>query len=423
MSDAIEVTQEHHFLVVDDDPDSRSTVVEYLKSLGYKRVTQARDGAEAIRRLDRDPSISFIISDWDMPLMDGLSFLQRVKYNPGRANLPFLIITSPISQEAEKVVLAAENMVDGYLIKPFRVQLLKDKIDAALAVSIRGPQKKVVLVDDDKDARETVIEYLKKMGFREIVALENGKQAMEYLAVHSDKVGMVLSDWEMPEVTGVELLSFCRSKPELREIPFLMITSQTSIERMKVMQAAKERVDEYLLKPFTSAEIKSRIEGLIERSRSHNELHEVIVQAIDALEHGKFQQAHNKFEEVLRSSPNNDVALRGMGDALMKLKGVQAALPFFKKAVEAAPVNPKGYLKLATAYEQVGWVDKAISLLQTANQHISFNADLHFQLGQLYMRKDLELQAMGEFEKTLEIQLDHQEARLMIEMLGSRRKK
>ena len=118
-----------------------------------------------------------------MPLMDGLSFLQRVKYNPSRANIPFLIITSPISKEAEKVMLAAENMVDGYLIKPFRSQLLKDKIQDVLSVAIRGPQKKVLVVDDDADARETVVDYLKKMGFKDVLALEDPKKAIELLNV------------------------------------------------------------------------------------------------------------------------------------------------------------------------------------------------------------------------------------------------
>lgn len=412
-----------HFLVVDDDDQSRATVVEYLKSLGYKRVTQAKDGADALRKLDKEPSINFIISDWDMPLMDGFTFLQRIKFTPGRANLPFLIITSPISQEAEKVVLAAENMVDGYLIKPFRAQLLKEKIDSALSVAIRGPQKQVVLVDDDSDARDMVAEYLQKMGFKDIQTFDNGLKAKAYLDKNADKVGMIISDWEMPEITGVQLLSFAKSTPSLKDIPFLIVTSQSSIERMKVMQAAKERVDDYLLKPFSADEIRRRIEGLIERSRSSSGTQELIDRATDHLEHGRFQQAHDQFEEVLRIDPDNEIALRGIGDALAKTKGVQAALPFYKRAVEVGPVNPKGYLRLSAAYDQVGWIDKAIALLQTANQQISFNSDLHFRLGQLFMRKDDEVRALVEFEKTLAIQLDHQEARLMIEMLSSRNRK
>lgn len=259
---------EQHFLLVDDDDDSRKIVAEYLQSLGYSKITLAKDGADALRKLEKDPSITFIISDWDMPLMDGLTFLQRVKFTPARANTPFLIITSPVSKEAEKVILAAESMVDGYLIKPFRSQLLKDKIDEVLSVAIRGPQKKVVVVDDDPDARETVVEYLKKMGFKDVVDFQEPKQAIELFTRAPNQIGMIISDWEMPEITGVELLAFARAHPILKSVPFLIVTSQSSIERMKVMQAAKQRVDEYLLKPFGVDEMRRRVEVLIERSRS-----------------------------------------------------------------------------------------------------------------------------------------------------------
>ncbi len=386
-------------------------------------MTQAKDGADAIRKLEKDPSITFIISDWEMPLMDGLSFLQRVKFNPSRANLPFLIVTSPISKEAEKVVLAAENLVDGYLIKPFRIHLLKEKIDSALAVSIRGPQKQALVVDDDPDARATVVDYLESMGFKDIQQAQSGKEALTYLAKAGDKVGLIISDWEMPELSGVELLAYCKRVPNLREVPFLIVTSQTSIERMKVMSAAKERVDDYLLKPFGLDEMKRRIETLIERSRTHSEVHDLSLEANDALEHGKYDKAQTMFDEILRINPDSDVALRGMGEALLRLKGAQAALPFFKKAIDSNPVNPKGYQRLAFAYEQVGLVEKGIALLETAIEQISFNADLHFQLGQLLMKRGNEASAIQEFEKTLEIQLDHQEARVMLEMLKSKRSK
>src|SRR5437660_643554 len=115
-----------HFLVVDDDPASRSTIAEYLASMGYDKITQAKDGQEATKILEKDKSINFIISDWDMPLVDGYSLLQKVRAMASRAHTPFLIVTSPISQETEKIILAAESMVDAYLIKPFRSQVLRE---------------------------------------------------------------------------------------------------------------------------------------------------------------------------------------------------------------------------------------------------------------------------------------------------------
>jgi two-component system chemotaxis response regulator CheY len=411
-----------HFLVVDDDGDSRATIVEYLHGLGATRITQARDGGEALRLLDKDPSINFIISDWDMPMVNGLTLLQRVKASPVRAKLPFLIVTSPISQEAEKVIMAAENLVDGYIIKPFRSAILKEKIDAILSEPIRGPQRQVVVVDDDFDSRETIVDYLRKMGFKDIAAMANGQEALEYISKNAKKIGLIISDWEMPEMNGIDLLRSCKANQALSETPFLMVTSQTSIERMKVLQAAKAQVDQYLLKPFTASEIQTRIETVLTKARTKDEVENLVAEALDHQSHGRWQKAQTRFEEAIALDPTHDTALRGMGEVLTKLKTVHDALPYFKRAVEANGNNPKSYLRLASAYESLGWWEKAIALLQGALQQISFNSELHFALGKLYQRRSMIDAAKSEFEKTLEIQLDHQEARLMLEMIANGRK-
>lgn len=411
-------TKTNHFLVVDDDSESRETVVEYLKSLGHPKVTEAADGTEAMRALERDPSINFIISDWDMPLMNGFTLLQRLKTDPGKANIPFLIMTSPISQEAEKVMLAAENLVDGYLIKPFRSQALQEKIEKILQVSIRGPQKQVLVVDDDPDARQMVVEYLQQMGFKDVHEVSDGKAALDYLAQNWAMVGLVVSDWDMPELNGIELLRTCKNNSQLSEIPFLMITSQSSIESMKVVQAARASVDDYLLKPFSLGDIRKRVDVLIEKARTKSEVQTTLDEALKHMQIRHIMRAQRKFEQVLRLDPDNEVALRNMGEILMKEKGVQHALPFFKRLVESNPYSPRGYLNLASAYESLGWIDKAISLLQTGNRQINFSSDLHFHLGKLFHRRGMIGEAKTEFEKTLELQLDHKEARLMLEMIN-----
>jgi two-component system chemotaxis response regulator CheY len=408
----------HHFLVVDDDAGSRGTVVEYLKSMGHARVTEAVDGTDAMRALERDPSISFVISDWDMPLMNGLTFLQRLKSDPGKANLPFVIMTSPISHESEKVMMAAESLVDGYLIKPFRSQALQDKIETTLKLAIRGPQKQVLLVDDDNDARAMVAEYLSAMGFKDVHQEADGKAALEYLGRNASHVGLVVSDWDMPEINGLQLLNVCKNSPTLRGIPFLMITSQSSIESMKVVQAARASVDSYLLKPFGLDDIRKRVQTLIDKERTKSEVQGLLAAALEHISHRHFQRAQRRLEQVLKLDQGNETALRELGDIFMKEKGVQDALPYFKRLVENNPYSARGYLKLCGAYEYLGWIDKAIALLQTAIIQIGFSAELHFSLGKLYHRRGMLEEAKAEMEKTLALQLDHQEARLMLEMLN-----
>jgi two-component system, chemotaxis family, chemotaxis protein CheY len=279
-----------------------------------------------------------------------------------------------------------------------------------------------LVVDDDPDARVMVIEYLRQLGFRDVTGVEDGRVALEFLTERYAEVGLIVSDWEMPEISGLDLLRACKSNPTLREIPFLMITSQTSMERMKIMQAAQASVDQYLLKPFTGAELKKRVDRLLETSRTRREVVAFVSEAGDHLEHGRYKRAQDLFESALTLDPANDAALRGLGDTLTKVKGAESALPYYKRAVDSNPMNPKNHLRLSSAYEQVGLVDKAILLLESANLQISFSAELHFHLGRLYNRKGMGQKARAEFEKTLEIQLDHQEARLMLEMMGPDRR-
>src|SRR6185437_10420815 len=138
-----------------------------------------------------------------------------------------------------KVIMAAESSVDAYIIKPFRSQMLKDKIDKILQLSVHGPAKEAVVVDDDDDARAMIMEYLKQLGFKNIHSFTGAKEALSHLQQSRDMVGLIVSDWEMPDMNGLELLKACKQSQALAEIPFLMITSQSSVERMKVLQAAK----------------------------------------------------------------------------------------------------------------------------------------------------------------------------------------
>jgi two-component system chemotaxis response regulator CheY len=256
------------------------------------------------------------------------------------------------------------------------------------------------------------------MGFKDIHAEDGGRGALEYISKNASKIGLVVSDWDMPELNGLQLLQTCKGSTQLKDIPFLMITSQSSIESMKVVQAARASVDDYLLKPFSLGDMRKRIEELIDRERTRSEVESLLEEAVEHLEHRHYVRAQRKFEQALRLDPDNESALRNLGDLKMKEKGVQDALPYYKRLVESNPYGSRGYLKLAGAYEYLGWLDKAIALIQTALHQISFSSELHFALGKLFHRRGMIDEAKVEFEKTLEIQLDHQEARLMLEMLN-----
>ncbi len=122
---------EHHFLVVDDFSTMRRIVSGLLKELEYTKITEADDGSSALKILESGASnISFVLTDWNMPVMDGLTLLKKIRSTPALAHLPVLMITAEAKKE--NIVMAAQEGADGYIVKPFNATTLKEKIEKIL---------------------------------------------------------------------------------------------------------------------------------------------------------------------------------------------------------------------------------------------------------------------------------------------------
>ncbi len=117
-------------LIVDDSPTMRRILQNSLKHLGYEDVGEAENGREALSMLHVD-QYNFIVTDWNMPEMDGLAFVKTVKEESEFAAIPILMVTTRSQQE--DVIEAMQAGVNNYVIKPFTPQVLKQKIDAILA--------------------------------------------------------------------------------------------------------------------------------------------------------------------------------------------------------------------------------------------------------------------------------------------------
>jgi len=118
------------FLVVDDFSTMRRIVKNFLIDLGYTNIVEADDGHTALPVL-RAGGIDILITDWNMPNMPGLELLKAVRADPAMAKMPVLLVTAEAKRE--QIVAAAQAGVNGYVVKPFTAQTLKDKIDKILA--------------------------------------------------------------------------------------------------------------------------------------------------------------------------------------------------------------------------------------------------------------------------------------------------
>ena len=114
------------FLVVDDFSTMRRIVRNLLKENGHEHADEAEDGAIAFNKL-AGGGYDFVVTDWNMPNMDGLTLLTKIRAHPQLKALPVLMITAEAKKE--NIIAAAQAGASGYIVKPFTAATLKEKLD------------------------------------------------------------------------------------------------------------------------------------------------------------------------------------------------------------------------------------------------------------------------------------------------------
>lgn len=117
-------------LAVDDSPTMRRIIINTLKRAGFEDVIEASDGKDALAKMKVE-KINFIITDWNMPEMDGLSFVTHLRGLAEYKTLPILMVTT--RSVKDDIMEALKAGVNNYIVKPFTPETLKDKIEQVLA--------------------------------------------------------------------------------------------------------------------------------------------------------------------------------------------------------------------------------------------------------------------------------------------------
>ena len=117
----------------------------------------------------------------------------------------------------------------------------------------------VLVVDDFSTMRRIVRNILRDLEFKNILEAENGSSALDIL--NSQDVDLVVSDWNMPKMSGLELLKSVRATDRLKNIPFLMVTAEAQKEN--IVEAVKAKVSNYIVKPFTAATMAEKLAKIL----------------------------------------------------------------------------------------------------------------------------------------------------------------
>lgn len=127
-------------LVVDDFSTMRRIVKNLLRQIGFTDIEEAEDGAQAYTKL-KAGDFGFVISDWNMPNLDGIGLLKMMRDDDALKEIPMLMVT--VESEKDKVITAIRAGINNYIVKPFTGEVLKEKIDKIFAESGSGMQESI----------------------------------------------------------------------------------------------------------------------------------------------------------------------------------------------------------------------------------------------------------------------------------------
>ena len=245
-------------LLIDDSPMIHRHTAPILDEAGYE-VVSAMDGREALAQARQRPP-DLVITDIEMPVMDGFALCSAIKHDPVLSHTPVLICSS--LGEAQDLERGFDSGADDYLIKPVIPEELLTRVRQLLSGTMPSSRERILVVDDSPALRHYVADCLARQGF-EVSTAENGKiglaKALEL------RPALIVSDYEMPEMTGFELVHALKRNLETRNVPVIMLTARESKRDMAQMRAAGASA--YLVKPFAQDKCVAMVERTLAERR------------------------------------------------------------------------------------------------------------------------------------------------------------
>jgi putative two-component system response regulator len=243
--------KKNNILVVDDSPAIRKSLINLLEPLDVN-IIEAENGSVGLNHAINN-NFDVIISDIDMPVMDGIEFCHELKNRPETRGVPVIVVSAFDSEE--DVNRGFQAGAADYISKDHAKEQLCGKIKEIIKKVNYQRQQVIMVVDDSETIRIVVQNGLEKNGYQTIAA-ENGKQALDLL--QNIKPDLILSDIDMPVMNGFQFREIVQSDDQFSRIPFVVMSANNDRAYMKRM--LKYGASAYICKPFNIDQLVIMVE-------------------------------------------------------------------------------------------------------------------------------------------------------------------
>jgi CheY-like chemotaxis protein len=256
----------------------------------------------------------------------------------------------------------------------------------------------ILVVDDMKSMRLTIRKMLKNLNIgKNLQFAEDGKRGLDVL--HRTRCDLAIIDWNMPVMTGIEMLEKIREDKVLRDLPVIMVTAEA--ERDVVSEVAESEIDGYLLKPLTLAALDGRIKAVIHKVNHPDVVTRHRLKARDLEEMGDYETAIEQIKIALTHKPSASRLLRQLGLLHFKIKKNTVAEKCLLKAVSVNKQDTISRVYLADYYLRMNELEKAgkyfLEILSLSNRY----NDKAFDLGKKLLKNNLRRLALDIFSRVI----------------------
>jgi len=259
----------------------------------------------------------------------------------------------------------------------------------------------VLIVDDMESMCKAIRSMLKILNVGgQIHYAYNGQEAWKLLKSDA-QIDLAILDWNMPIMTGVELLGHIRDDRKLRDMPVVMVTAEANQEI--VAEAAESEIDAYILKPVTVKSLEERIKSVIDKANNPPPMLMHLKNARILEEKGQLVEALKEAMQALDANPKSSRPIRELGHLYRKQGDIASAEKYYLRAARMNPMDVFAFHSLGDLALQRGDMDKAAQYYEQAVRISPRNLERGLNFGKVLLEKDMTAKAVKVFDKILDL--------------------